>query len=625
LLEPLAAAFQASRDALFLFDRGSLLIRHVNAPAEHLTERAADELADLPLSEVLHTEPAQALAALLRGTGAGAGTPPRVWVRRAPDQAPVAVRLAVPPAPTETSGLALVYPAEEDQARREARQWRSLVENAPDVILIFDADGTIRFINRPAPGLRLEEVLGRNVLEFTAPESRRLVEQAVRTALATGQPADYDVDALEPRGIIRYHGRVVRLPPDPDATPAASAQLLAIARDVTERKRVEEENRVGERKQQETARMESLGVLAGGVAHDFNNLLTGILGYASLVRMQLPAGSPLARHLEQIESSAHRAADLCTQMLAYAGKARFILARLNLNALIAESTQLLHLSVGKNVLLQCDLAPALPPVLGDPNQLRQVLLNLVRNAAESLGGGDGVVRLATGVTRLDAETLAGAPLAPEAPEGEYVFLEVRDTGCGMTAEMRARVFEPFFSTKFTGRGLGLAAVLGIVRAHRGAITVSSEVNRGTAFQLYFPCAGPPEPLALPGKDRWRGEGDVLVVDDEETVRAVTAQLLELFGFRVTLARDGREAVALVRARGPFRFLLLDLTMPHQGGAETFGELRAVCPGVPVLLMSGHSEQEATAPFARGGLAGFLQKPFRAADLLRTVRQLLEPS
>jgi signal transduction histidine kinase/CheY-like chemotaxis protein len=469
----------------------------------------------------------------------------------------------------------------------------------------------------------MEEVLGRNVLDFTAPESRPLVEQAIRTALATGQPADYDVAALEPRGISRYHGRVVRLPPDPDAPASAPAQLLAIARDVTERKRAEEENRLGERKLQETARLESLGVLAGGIAHDFNNLLTGILGYASLVRIQLPAGSPLVRHLEQIEGSAHRAADLCTQMLTYAGKARFILARLNLNALIAESTQLLHLSVGKNALLQCDLAPALPPVLADPNQLRQVLLNLVRNAAESLGGGDGVVRLATGVTRLDPEALAGAPLAPEAPEGEYVFLEVRDTGCGLTPEMRARVFEPFFSTKFTGRGLGLAAVLGIVRAHRGAITVSSEVNRGTAFRLFFPCAGPPESLALPGDAGWRGEGDVLVVDDEETVREVTAQLLEVFGFRVTPARDGLEALALVRARGPFRFVLLDLTMPHQDGVETFRELRAVCPGVPVILMSGHGEQEATAPFAGGALAGFLQKPFKAADLLRTVRRILE--
>jgi PAS domain S-box-containing protein len=629
LLEPLAVAFQVARDALFVFDRGTLLIRHVNPAAERLSGRAAGELVDRPLCEVLHAEPAEALACLLRGPGGPA--PHRVWLHRGPDRAAVAVRLVVPPAATEAHGLAVVHPTEEeDQARREARQWRSLVENAPDIILILDADGTIRFINRIAPGLRSEEVLGRNALDFITAGCRPTVEQALRTALATGQPADYDVDAVEPRGVIRYHGRVIRLQPSADVQPAGSpqaapAQLLVIARDVTERKRAEEENRLSERKLQETARLESLGVLAGGIAHDFNNLLTGILGYASLTRMQLPPGSPLVHHLEQIEHGAHRAADLCTQMLAYAGKGRFVLAHVNLNALIAESTQLLHLSISKNALLQCDLAPALPPILADANQIRQALLNLVINASESLGAGEGVIRVATGVSRLDQAALAGAHLNAGLSEGDSVFLEVRDTGCGMTAEMQERIFEPFFMTKFTGRGLGLAAVLGIVRAHEGAIQVTSEVSRGTTFRLFFPCAGSPDKADLPGGDiRWQGEGDVLVVDDEQGVREVAAQMLEAVGFRVTLAGDGREAATLFRSRGPFRFVLLDLTMPHQGGAETFQQLRALSPDVPVILMSGYSEQEATAHFVGQGLAGFLPKPFKAAALLRVVRQVLEP-
>jgi two-component system cell cycle sensor histidine kinase/response regulator CckA len=503
LLEPLAAAFQAARAAFLIFDRNTLVIRHANAAAEHLTGRPAGGLVDHRLSEVLYTEPAEALAALLRGTDAGHGSPaPRVWLHRDPDQAAVAVRLEVPPAATEPYGLAILHPTEaEDQAP---------------------------------------------------------------------------------------------------------------------------EDRLSEQKLQETARRESLGVLAGGIAHNFNNLLTGILGYASLARMQLPTGSPLVHHLEQIENSAHRAADLCTQMLTYAGKGQLVPARIGLNALIADSMQLLHLSLGKNTLLQWDLAAALPPIQGDPNHVRQVLFNLVINAAEALGDDEGVIRVATGTARLDRDTLAAAPLAPEGPEGDYVFLEVRDTGCGIPAETLARIFEPFFTTKFLGRGLGLAAVLGVVRAHRGAITVQSAVSRGSTFRVFFPSAGPPEPSAVPaGEIRWQGAGDVLVVDDEETVREVTGQLLEAFGFRVTLASHGREAVELFRTRGPFRFVLLDLTMPQCGGAETFRELRALQPGVPVILMSGYSEQEATAPFAGQGLAGFLQKPFKAAALLQLVRPLLE--
>jgi PAS domain S-box-containing protein len=500
-------------------------------------------------------------------------------------------------------------------------RWRSLVENAPDYILILDADGTLRFINRVDSGGRVEDLIGRNMLDFVTPESRPDVEQAFRTALQTGRPVEYDACAVEPGRVVCYHSHIVRLPAGEGAPP----QLLVIARDITERKRAEEEKKLIERKLQETAKLESLGVLAGGIAHDFNNLLTGILGYASLARMQLPPGSPLVHHLEQIENGAHRAADLCMQMLAYAGKGRFVVARTDLNAIIAESTHLLHLSVGKNAVLKCDLAPALPLILADVNQMRQVLLNLVINASESLGERGGLIRVATGVARLDRDDLSDAHLVPELSEGEHVFLEVGDTGCGMTAQMRSRIFEPFFTTKFTGRGLGLAAVLGIVRAHQGAIKVASEVNRGTTFRLFFPCAGEPEETTFfpAGGIRWRGEGDVLVVDDEETVRDVTAQMLEAFGFRVAVAQDGREAIALFRERGPFTFVLLDLTMPHLGGEETFRELRQMCPAVRVILMSGYSEQEATAHFVGEGLAGFLQKPFRAAALLRIVRQLLE--
>jgi PAS domain S-box-containing protein len=401
---------------------------------------------------------------------------------------------------------------------------------------------------------------------------------------------------------------------------------VATLQDLTARKQAERQRLNFDRKLQETQKLESLGVMAGGIAHDFNNLLTGILGNASLAGMELPAGSPAQGNLESIKQGTLRAADLCKQMLAYSGRGRFVVQRLDLNRLIEETTHLLQISISKRAVLRFNLYSSLPPIDADGTQIRQVIMNLVINASEAIGEKSGVISLNTGVTRVDRDYLGGTLLAPELPEGNYVYLEVSDTGCGMSAETQAKIFEPFFTTKFTGRGLGLAAVLGIVRGHKGALKLYSEPGRGTTFKLLFPAAAEgAAPGAAEGaeKPQWRGQGCVLIADDEESVRSTIALMLRKLGFEPALTADGREAVDAFRA-APDRYalVLMDLTMPHLDGEQAFTELRRIRPDVRVVLMSGFNRHEAVSRFTGKGLASFLQKPFQFDELSAVLQSVL---
>ena len=367
-----------------------------------------------------------------------------------------------------------------------------------------------------------------------------------------------------------------------------TVSILSLVQDVTDRVLAEQQSKKAalekqllERKLQESQKLESLGVLAGGIAHDFNNLLTGVLGNASLARMDLPPNSPVQPYLQQIEAAAARAADLCKQMLAYSGKGRFVVNRLDLNALIDDTTRLLQVSISKHAVMKFHLASALPVVLGDATQLRQVVMNLVINASEAIGDKSGFIAITTGLTRADRAYLSGAFFARDLPEGDYVSLEISDNGGGMPPEVLEKIFEPFFTTKFTGRGLGLAAVLGIVRGHSGALKVFSEQGWGTTFKILLPCAeGTAEELTAtsPGLADWKGSGKVLVVDDEETVRVTTARMLEATGFMTKLAENGRTGLEEFTADPDgFTLIVLDLTMPHMDGDEAFHAIRELPP------------------------------------------------
>jgi PAS domain S-box-containing protein len=375
-----------------------------------------------------------------------------------------------------------------------------------------------------------------------------------------------------------------------------------------------------ERKMLEAQKLEGLGVLAGGFAHDFNNILTSILGHASLGLMKVAPSAPEADHFQRIADSSQRAADLCRQLLAYSGKSRFVIQRLDLSELVRATTQMLQLSISKSAVLRLQLSEGLPPVSADATQVRQVVMNLVINASEAVHETGGVISVSTGLMQADRAFLAGA-VAGSDVAGDYVFVEVADTGVGMDQDTQARIFDPFFTTKFTGRGLGLAAVLGIVRGHHGALSLNSAPGRGAAFRVLLPVADGAIEAARgesSGDTGWRGTGTLLVVDDEEEVRSTVVRMAHRLGFQTEVACDGREAVD-VFGQNPDRFsvVLLDLTMPRMNGVEVLTEMTRLQPNVRAVLMSGYSERDAQARLPDKKGIGFLQKPF-SMDTLRAV-------
>ena len=393
-----------------------------------------------------------------------------------------------------------------------------------------------------------------------------------------------------------------------------------IARDITEGKRFKEQLL-------QTAKLESLGVLAGGVAHDFNNLLVGILGNASLALETLSSNNPSRTMIRDILDASERASLLTRQLLAYAGKGRFIVEPISLSGLVREISNLVQTSIPRTAQLRLELQENLPMIEGDAGQLHQLVMNLVINGAEAIGPDqNGILLVTTGVQDVDDAYLKTAFSPVEIQPGKYVTLEVHDTGCGMDEGTIQRIFDPFFTTKFTGRGLGLAAVQGIVRGHRGALKVYSTPGRGTTFKVLLPCSdqsqvesGPTDSQQLLG-----GTATILVIDDEPLVRRTTKSMLEHYGYTVVVAESGKEGVDLFNVlTDRVSLVLLDMTMPIMNGEETLRHLKTSQPDVKVILSSGYNEVEAIQRFTGKGLAGFIQKPYSAAALAEKVKMALE--
>ena len=395
--------------------------------------------------------------------------------------------------------------------------------------------------------------------------------------------------------------------------------------DITEARRAEAGRLQLEQKMLHAQKLESLEVLAGGIAHDFNNLLVGVLGNASLALLDLPVESPAHAPVADIERAAQRASDLTRQMLAYSGRGQFVVEPVDVSELVAEMGSLLRTVLSKRADIVFDLVATLPLIKADATQIRQVVMNLITNASDAVGERGGQICLRTGRQTVDADAMQQSYLGDQLMPGEYVFVEVGDTGDGMSPETLGRIFEPFFTTKFTGRGLGLAATLGIVRGHRGGIHITTAPGEGSTFRVLLPAAHSLQAVGTPGSASEVADvlGAVLVIDDDETVRVVARRLLERRGFRVVVAADGIEGVALFGAsEDRFALVLLDLTMPRLGGAATLLQLRALDPDVRVVLTSGYREREVAAQFTGIELAGFVQKPFRAEELYAAVARAL---
>jgi two-component system cell cycle sensor histidine kinase/response regulator CckA len=410
----------------------------------------------------------------------------------------------------------------------------------------------------------------------------------------------------------------------------AGFHLFGILSDVSEARQAEEERRQLEEKMVQIQLMDTIGKLAGGAAHQFNNLLTPILGFTDLAARELPSSSPVRPLLEQVTQAGQRLATLTQQLLAYSGKGRFLCKAVNLTNLIQEMAQLLESVVAKKAILRLELSPSCSEIQADPTQIRQVIVNLLTNAAEALGDTPSTILLRTGRETL-AQPATLSPLAsPDLPAGPYAFLEVEDAGCGIAAEHLPRIFDPFFSTKFTGRGLGLAAVLGIVRSHQGLIQVASQPNQGTRVRVYFPCSEESSPSGTAQAEQTHEQGkapaprqrSVLVADDEEMIRQLAEHILAPSGCQLYLAQDGRQAIALLEQHPEeIEMVFLDLSMPGLSAPAVVEELQRLRPEVPVVIMSGFSADDLRDRFREHPPAGFLEKPFHPTQLLDLLDRL----
>ncbi len=556
----------------------------------------------------------------------GTGTVETFWKRK--DGSVINVLLSSTPINTEDLIQGVTFTALDITERKRAE--KALLEKteeidkhfsaAPDLLCIATTDGYFRRLNpawEKTLGYNREELTASPFMDFVHPEDLERTRDAMASLLDKKPVVDFVNRFRCKDGSYRWI--------EWRAYPANDF-IYSAARDITERKRAEEERRALDTKVQQTQKLESLGVLAGGIAHDFNNLLMGILGNTDIALADLPPESPVRTNIQDIGDASRRAADLCRQMLAYSGKGRFMVEPIDVTRIVREMTHMLEVSISKKASLRYDMTEDIPAIEADATQIRQVVMNLIINASEALEDKNGVISISTGVKDYTEKLLNNNYIGEKLPPGRYVYIEVADTGCGMPPETVKKIFDPFFTTKFTGRGLGLAAVLGIVRGHKGAISVESTPGRGTTFTVSFPASN--RSASIPGQatetSAWKGSGTVLVVDDEEIVLSIACRMIERYGFSVLTASHGREALEIYKQhKNDIACVLLDLTMPQMDGEETFMELRRLSPDVRVIMSSGYNEQEVTQRFTGQGLAGFIQKPYQLHEMAEVLRKAIE--
>lgn len=515
----------------------------------------------------------------------------------------------------------------EDALREKTAELDYYFNNALDLFCIADMQGHFRRLNpqwQTMLGYALEDLEGKAYIEFVHPDDVEATLEATSRLRNNEAILGFTNRYRCKDGTYRWV----------EWRSFASDNLIyAAARDITERKQAEAERLEMERRILHTQKLESLGILAGGIAHDFNNLLMAILGNLDLALKDLPPRSSAQSCVAEAARAAGRAAELTRQMLAYSGKGQFVIQELDLSELVRENAHMLRAAITRNVSLDLNLHDHPPPISADPGQMQQIIMNLITNASEAIGDQAGTVILSTGIMPCDAAYLSRSRLEIKPSPGEFVWLEVEDHGCGMDHETQHRLFDPFFTTKFTGRGLGMSAVLGIVRGHKGAVLVDSAPGEGTRIRVLFPASSRGRRLdraeeagarvSQKPSGSARSEA-ILVVDDDEAVLEVSTRMLKRFGFKPLKASDGEEAVRTYRENTELiKVVVLDLTMPRMDGVATFEALRAVNPDVRVVLSSGYSEQDAVRRFLGQGLAGFIQKPYQAADLLESVEKALK--
>lgn len=499
----------------------------------------------------------------------------------------------------------------EGALRESEARYRTLFQKAHDAIFLVTAVGDIVDANQRACDL----------FGYNRDDLLQMKRGALLASEATPPDEEPNEEGTPFEQLYRHrNGRLIPVEITNSTIQTGSSPLtLSIVRDITERKQAEETLR-------QTQKTESLGILAGGIAHDFNNLLVAMLGQSTLALAKLSPDHSARLHIEKSVKAAEHAAHLTRQLLAYSGRGQFEKHTINLNALLQDNLHLFQIAIPKHILLQQEFSEPLPAIEGDLGQIQQVVMNLIINAVEAIGDQTGVVRLHTSSQTINPRA-QGMTFYGDSPlqSGFYVCLEVEDNGPGMTAETQAKIFDPFFSTKFTGRGLGLAAVLGIVRGHKGGLQVSSETGNGTTFRLFFPAAqATAVPIPAPTKVSTAPlQAFVLVIDDETMVREAVADILGLRNIQVIQAEDGQAGLQAFQAhQDKIQLVLLDLSMPGLSGEETCVALRQINPRVKIILSSGYSQSEISERHADLDVTAFLQKPYSAEALLKMTETYL---
>jgi two-component system cell cycle sensor histidine kinase/response regulator CckA len=619
----LSAMVQSANDAI-IGKTTKGIVQTWNQGAERLYGYSAAEMLGRDMTVILPPERRDEEGTILERIGRGEQVDHFDTVRMRKDGSLIHVSIAISPIRAKNGDvIGASHVARDITLTRELELARTrlaaIVESSDDAIISKDLNGIVQTWNKGAERLydySALEMTGRS-MSLLLPPDRPDEEALILKRIAKGERVDHFETTR-----LRKDGRQIEvsLSISPIYDKGGIVRGAShVARDITERRTLETQRLHAQK-------LESLGVLAGGVAHDFNNLLTGILGNASLVADSMHPSNPDRPILNECVQAAERAAQLTRQLLAYAGKGRFVVEPVSLSALVREISALIQTSISRKVQVRLELADNLPTVEADAGQLQQVVMNLIINGAEAIGQNVGLVVCSTASQMVDDAYIR--TLGPEAryiAPGRYVALEVHDSGCGMDEATLARIFDPFFTTKFTGRGLGLAAVSGIVHGHKGAIKVYSSPGKGTTFKVLFPAMGV-ENVSQTLDFHGACEGNnqtVLIVDDEESVRSTARNTLQRRGYRTLEAKDGREALEVFREfANEITLVLLDLTMPYMNGEEVLRELKIILPDVRVLLSSGFNEVEAVRRFAGKGLAGFLQKPYTAALLAETIKRII---
>ncbi len=489
------------------------------------------------------------------------------------------------------------------------RQSSIILQSSSDGILVVGHDGLIRFSNPAA-----EQLFQKT--------SEQLTGSPFGFPISANQTTEIDIMS-EPGRATPVEMRVV--PIEWDEEPA----YLASLRDVTEQRKVEDERRRHEIERQYSQKLESLGVLAGGIAHDFNNLLMTIVARSGLALRALPPDAPAREHLDFIEKAGLRGGELANQMLAFAGQTRLDFQVINLPKLLEDMAPFLRATLSKRLAFEYDLAPSLPPIRADQAQLRQLIMNIVINASEACGEKDGVITIRTFEWEPTIENFQSWYVIGELPDNRSVALTIQDTGCGMTSDTIPKIFDPFFSTKLPGRGLGLAALLGLAQAHAATIAVRSQPDAGTEFTLLFPATTrssspkkapvfsvPTQHASLTKKPM------VLVVDDEEDVRVACSMIFEEMGLQTLVASDGQIGIQVFQQhQHEIMVVLLDLTMPNMDGQQFLEHIQGLNATIPVILSSGYSEEEAMKRFHNPDMAAFIQKPYQVETLIAKIEDI----